>query len=120
MTVVTGHVKFEQDPPTFSKGVLTVKLSDVSLADVSSPVIAIQTQSIGAEDIGDLSFKLVPDADSVEINPKSTYSVSAHISLHPDDDPTEIRQGDYLTTHSYPVLTQGNPTSIDVEVKHIG
>ena len=120
MTIVTGQVKFQQDPPPFSNAILTVKLSDVSLADARSQVIAIHTQSVRAEDLGDLSFKLSPDDDSVEINPKATYTVSAHISLHPNDNPTEIRQGDYLTTQSYPVLTQGNPTSIDVEVKPIG
>ena len=120
MPLVTGHVKFEQDPPHFSNAVLTVKLADVSLADAQSPVIAIHTQSIGSDDINGLSFELSPDAENIEINPKSTYSVSAHLSLHPNDNPTEIRQGDYLTTQSYPVLTQGNPSTIDVEVKPIG
>jgi len=120
MTLVTGQVKFEQDPPQFSKAILTVKLADVSLADVSSQVIAIHTQSVGADDINALAFELSPDADNVEINAKATYTVSAHLSLHPNDNPTEIRQGDYLTTQSYPVLTQGNPTNLDVEVKPIG
>ena len=120
MTLVTGHVKFEQDPPKFSNAVLTVKLADVSLADAQSPVIAIQTQSVRAEDINGLTFELTPSGDAPEINPRASYSVSAHLSLHPNDNPTEIRQGDYLTTQSYPVLTQGNPSSIDVEVKHIG
>jgi hypothetical protein len=119
MPLVTGQVKFEQDPPQFSNAVLTVKLADVSLEDTPSQVIAIHTQSVGTTDKDGLRFELSPDVDSIEINPKSTYSVSAHLSLHPNDNPTEIRHGDYLTMQSYPVLTQGNPSTIDVEVKHI-
>jgi putative lipoprotein len=120
MALVTGQVKFQQEPPKFSSALLTVKLSDVSLADAPSQVIAIHTQSIGAEDINTLTFELTPNGNTPEINPKSTYSVSAHISLHPNDNPSEIRQGDYLTTQIYPVLTQGHPTTIGVEVTYIG
>jgi uncharacterized lipoprotein YbaY len=120
MPLVTGQVVFEQESPKLNHALMTVKLADVSLADAPSHVIAIHTQLVGAGDINSLTFELTPNADDIEINPKSTYSVSAHISLHPNDNPTEIRQGDYLTMQSYPVLTHGNPASIDVEVKRVG
>lgn len=120
MPLVTGQVKFQEESPKFSSAMLTVKLADVSLADAPSQVIAIHTQWVGAENINALTFELTPNGNTPEINPRSTYSVSAHISLHPNDNPSEIRQGDYLTTQIYPVLTQGNPTSIDVEVTYIG
>ncbi len=79
MSLVTGRVIFEQEPSNFAHALLTVKLADVSLADAPSPVIAIQTQSVGVEDINTLTFELTPHEDTPEINPRSTYSVSAHI-----------------------------------------
>ena len=119
MPLVTGQVVFEHEPPHFSKAVLTVKLSDVSIADAPSHVIAIHTRSVGAQDVHNLLFELSPDTSEVTIDPRATYTVSAHISLHPNDNPTEIRHGDYLTTQIYPVLTNGHASTVEVAVKRI-
>lgn len=117
MTTITGHVNLVPAPARIDNAVLTVKLENASLADAPSNVIASATQQIETNDIKSLSFELSPEA---EVDANGSYVVSAHLSLHPDDNPDEIRTGDYLTMQSYPVLTQGYASTVDIEVKRIG
>ena len=115
MLKVSGQIVFEQPPSKLDDARLTVKLEVVSLADAPSDVIATVERRIGAGDIQNLPFQLVVETDVI---PNALYNVSAHVSLHPDDDPTDIRVGDYITMQSYPVLTQENAT--EIEVKRVG
>lgn len=120
MTLVSGQVAFHGDLPNATTALLTVKLEDVSLAGMASTVVAKHQQDIDLRQTNAVTFDLSPNADSPEINPQSRYTVTAHVSLHPNDEPEDIRQGDFLTMQSYPVLTQGNPSVVTVEVKRLG
>ena len=117
MPKVTGQVVFEIPPSQIDKALQIVKLELISLADAPSSVIARFERHIGDEDISHLPFELSVDT---EVEPRGIYTVSAHVSLHPDDDPNDIRRGDYLTMQTYPVLTQGNPDNLEIVVKRVG
>lgn len=120
MTIVTGHVVFEAGTPKFDSAILTVRLQDVGLIDGPTTVLAEYSTKISYTGKGQkYEFELdLPDNDP-SIDPRSSYVVSAHVSLH-DDDPTDIKVGDFLTMQSYPVLTQGYANTVDVEVKRVG
>lgn len=115
MLKVTGQVVFEKAPSKLD-ALMTVKLELVSLADAPSATVTTFERRIHEEDIIHLPFEL--DLET-EINPQALYTVSAHISLHPEDNPSDIQRGDYITMESYPVLTQGNPHNLEVVVKQI-
>jgi len=115
MLKVTGQVVFEEAPSELD-ALMIVKLELVSLADAPSAVVATFERRIHDEDLVHLPFELELET---EVNPQALYTVSAHISLHPADNPTEIRRGDYITMESYPVVTQGNPNDVKVMVKQI-
>jgi|GEM_PF-1480181 len=120
MALVSGQVILDGEPSDVTKVILAVKLEDVSLVGMASTIVAEYQREIELSHDNPLEFEIFPDANSPVINPRSSYAVTAHVSLHPDDNPQEIRQGDYLTLQSYPVLTQGNPSIVTVEVKRIG
>lgn len=120
MALVSGQVIFDGQLPNVTDALLTVRLEDVSLAGMPSKTVATHQQKLDLTNTGSIMFELMPNADSPEINPMSSYAVTAHVSLHPEDQPEDINQGDYLTMQNYPVLTQGNPSTVIVEVKRIG
>ncbi len=120
MVLVSGQVMFNGNTPNVKKALLTVKLEDVSLVGMPSTVVAVQKEMVDLSTDNAVVFELFPTADSPVINPRSSYSVMVHVSLHPDENPDDIMQGDYLTMQSYPVLTQGNPSNVTIEVKRVG
>lgn len=120
MALVAGRVIFDGGLPTSMNGILTVRLEDVSLAGMKSELVGTYQCTVSENDIKGLDFEIHPEADSPVINPHANYVVSAHFSQHPQDNPEEIRQGDYITMQSYPVLTHGNPSTAIVELKPIG
>lgn len=120
MTLVSGHVVFEAGSPKFDSAILTVRLQDVGLSDAPATVVAEYSKKISYTGNGQkYEFELDSSEDDPGIDPLTSYVVSAHVSLH-DDDPTDIRVGDYLTMQSYPVLTLGHSDSVEVEVKRVG
>lgn len=119
MTLILGQVVFDGDTPDVDRVLLTVRLEDVSLAGMRTTIVAVHQREVDLAEDDSLRFEILPAADSPVINPRSSYAVTAHVSLHPDEQPEDIMQGDYLTVQSYPVLTQGNPSIVTVEVKLI-
>ncbi len=120
MALVTGELVFDADTLPFVGAWLIVKLEDVSLADGPAKVISVYQQDLSYDGNDPVKFQLHTNGDNSEIDPKATYNIRAHVSLHPFDEPEDIRQGDFLTMQSYPVLTQGNPDHVMVEVRRIG
>lgn len=120
MTQVTGKVVFEPDTLPFVGAWLIVKLENVSLADAPAEVITVYQQDLSFDGEESIPFTLNVNGNSTAIDPKATYNVRAHVSLHPFDAPDDVRQGDFLSMQSYPVLTQGHSDHVTVELKRIG
>lgn len=119
MAVVTGEVVFDADTLAFVGAWLIVKLQDVSLMDAPAKVLSRYQQDLSYDGSEAIKFELTLNGGA-EIDPRASYSVQAHVSLHPFDEPEDVRQGDFLSMQSYPVLTQGNPKHVTIEVKRIG
>lgn len=107
--VVSGTVTYRQRsalPPT---AVLTVKIVDVSRQDVSAPVVAEQRIDTAGKQVP-IPFDLAYDRS--KILDRNRYAVQA-----------EIRDGGrllFITDTSYPVITQGNPRSVEITVVPVG
>jgi len=105
---VTGTVSYLQRMALPSSAVIQVQLWDVSLADAPAKVIAEQKLTLGYRQVP-VSFSLT--FDPAKIDPKHTYSVNARITV----DGT-LR---FISDKSYPVLTQGKPSQVEVIVKPV-
>ncbi len=102
---VTGTVTYLQRIALPPDAELKVTLEDISLQDVAAGVIAEQT--FPAKD------KQVPLAFAIEYDPKvieekHSYSVRAEICIG--------GERKFVTMQSYPVLTKGAPSNVDVIV----
>lgn len=115
MSSVTVNVAFDSQPVINESGMLVIKLEDVSILDSSSITIAQLRHPLTDQSFDNLTFQLTTDQ---ALDSWSTYTVSAHLSLH--DDVSDIRRGDYITMQSYPVLTQGNPDEVEIILKRVG
>jgi putative lipoprotein len=102
-TAVSGTVSYLQRIAMPPEAVLIVQLQDVSQADASAKVISEQKITFGQRQVP-IPFELT--FDPAKIDPKHTYSVSARILAGND-----VR---FISDKSYPVLTQGNPSKVDV------
>lgn len=100
---VSGSVTYRQRIVMPPDAVLTVRVEDVSRADVRAPVLAEMRETFDARQVP-IAFSLkVPGA---AIDPRFSYAVRATITVD-----GKLR---FTTTRSYPVLTRGAPNQIDL------
>jgi uncharacterized lipoprotein YbaY len=100
---VTGSVTYRERIALPSSAVVTVQLLDISVQDAPATVLAEQVINANGQQVP-FSFSLTYDTS--RIMPNGTYSVRA-----------TIRDGDQLlftTTETYLVITQGNPTNVEI------
>jgi len=83
-----------------------VALQDVSRADAPATVVAEEKFELGNRQVP-LPFAL--HFNPAKIDPKHTYSVSARVMIG-----TESK---FMTDKPYPILTQGNPSKVDLILK---
>jgi uncharacterized lipoprotein YbaY len=105
---VTGTVTYRPRIAMPPNAVLEVTLVDVSRADVPGIVLASQSAIFGERQVP-IPFELVYDPD--QIDPRFSYAVQARIVVD--------GQLQLITTSRFPVITQGNPTSLEVEVEPV-
>ncbi|MBD2022498.1 YbaY family lipoprotein, partial [Leptolyngbya sp. FACHB-36] len=103
--VVTGTVFYLQRIALPPSAVVEVKLLDVSRPDAPAVTIAEQTLPTKGKQVP-ISFSLT--YDPTKILPTHDYVVQARILV--DGSPR------WINTSRYAVITQGNPTQVDVRV----
>ena len=106
--MVVGAVTYRQRIALPTNAKLVVKLEDVSLADAPSITIAEETIIINERQVP-IPFTLA--YNTAEIVSRNRYSVRA-----------QIFYGDQLrwtSTTAYPVITQNNPTEVEIQLEQI-
>ena len=101
---VTGAVMYLQRIALSPEAVMEVKLVDVSRAD--APAETLAEQRITSP--GQVPVKFEISYDPSKIDPRHTYAVQARI--------TEGGRLRFISTRSYPVITRGNPNTIEIRV----
>lgn len=107
--VVSGTVTYRQRMALPSTAVLTVKLVDVSRVDAPSITISEQRIETAGKQVP-FSFDMAYDRSKIQ--ERNRYAVQA-----------EIRDGGrllFISDTSYPVITQGNPRSVEITVVPVG
>jgi hypothetical protein len=110
--LLSGHIYFADDTKPFT-GTLRVVLEDVGRMDVAAPVIAESTQENFRYEGKPVSYTLRGD---VPTDGAHRLNVRVHVSRDGSED---FKSGDYITTESYPALTPGSPSQLDVKVQAI-
>lgn len=106
--VVSGTVNYLQRMALPTNAVIQVQLLDVSLVDAAAKVMAEESINLGQRQVP-VPFSLHFDAAKIDV--KHRYSVSAKITL----------DGKlwFISGRLYPVLTEGNPTHVDLILKQV-
>jgi len=106
---VTGTVTYLQRIALPDDAVVEVKLLDISLADAEA--VTISEQTIANPGQVPNPFELLYDPQ--DIDPRNTYSVQVRITNG---------AGDliFINTSAFLVLTQGNPSTVEVTVEPVG
>ncbi len=105
---VTGNVVYRQRIALPPSATVEVKLLDVSRADAPAITIAEQTIITNGKQVP-IPFTL--PYNPAQINPRSTYAVQARILID-----GQLR---WISTSRYAVITQGNPTNLEVLVQPV-
>jgi len=114
MTTISGHIHFPEGTPAFSGATVHVVLEDTSMMDAPAPVLTeYNLTKVTYQSGTTIGFTF----NSITLNEQVRYNIRVHVSLNGNN---TIQQGDYITMQSYPVLTQELPTTINVEVRHVG
>jgi uncharacterized lipoprotein YbaY len=106
---VTGTITSRQRIALPEDAVVTINLADVSLADAKA--ITIGEQTITNPGQVPIPFKVHYDPD--DIDPRFTYAIQVRIT----DGSGKLL---FTNTSSYPVITHGNPSIMDVIVEPTG
>jgi uncharacterized lipoprotein YbaY/heat shock protein HslJ len=105
---VTGTVTYRQRIALPDNAVILVQLLDVSFADAQAPVLGEQEiQAAGRQ----VPFEFAISYDPAAIDPRYSYAVSATITVD-----GQLR---YTSTTRYDVITQGNPTTVEIVVEPV-
>jgi hypothetical protein len=110
---ISGSVVFAEPIPA-GGGTVHVLLEDTSRADAAATVVAEAVEPLSkALAAGEqLAFRLtVPEVDD-----RARYGIRVHVDCSGSG---EVSAGDRISTRAYPVLTQGAPHHVDVEVVKI-
>jgi hypothetical protein len=113
---VTGTIEFAGSPPTVgASAVLRVNVEEVTRADARANVVARQTVPAqllltGGREARRFSIA-VADVESTK-----SYRLRIHLDL---DGNGSIGQGDYVSTQSYPVITNGAPLEVIVTLNPV-
>ena len=105
---VTGTVTYSQRIALPPEATVVVKLEDVSRADAPSTVVAEQHIATAGQQVP-IPFKLVYDPADIEA--RNRYVVRAQI-FYGDDLA-------WTSTTAYPVITQDNPTEVEIQVEQV-
>ncbi len=105
---VTGTVTYLPRIAMPPNAVLEVSLIDVSRADAPAITLASQSMVFGDRQVP-LPFELVYNPD--QIDPRLSYAVQARILVD-----GELR---FINTSRFAVITQGNPTTVEVIVDRV-
>lgn len=106
---VTGTISYLDRSALPDNAEITLQLADVSRQDVAATVIAEQKFTSGGKQVP-FPFELA--YDPAKIDDRFTYAVQATITI----DGKLV----YRNTQSYPVITQGRPSNVDVVVQRVG
>ncbi|HKQ74316.1 MAG TPA: YbaY family lipoprotein [Blastocatellia bacterium] len=112
---VSGRIWFDDAAGQFSGATLRVKLEEVSRADAPARELSQLVISNCSHSPGEPPVDFILTADPIE--PNKRYEVRAHLDI---DGSGQYAAGDQITTHSYPVLTQGYPDTVDLRLQRIG
>jgi len=113
--LVSGEIVFGEGNEAFSGATAYVRLEDVSRADAPSDVVAeqvIRQVKYQPGQTGRLAFDLRGSTH----HEHARYIVSAHVDVDGDG---QVSRGDYVTMQSYPVLTQGYPRLVSVQLRKV-
>ncbi|MFC2052945.1 Gmad2 immunoglobulin-like domain-containing protein [Chloroflexota bacterium] len=105
---VTGTVTYMQRIPLPEDAVVEVKLLDISIADAEA--VTISEQTIANPGQVPIPFELLYDPQ--DIDPRNTYSVQVRITNGAED-------LIFINTSAFLVLTQGNPSTVEVIVEPV-
>lgn len=106
---VTGTVTYLERIALPPNAVVIVRLVDVSRADAPAVILVEQQIATNGKQV---PFAFTLTYDPARIDPRSTYAVQARIEVD--------GQLWFVTTERYAVITQGNPTQIEVIVRRTG
>ena len=112
--IVSGEIVLA--PEQLPAGPVTVvaRVEDVSRADAPSSVVGEQVQTVELRRGSPVPFAIEVPAD--RIDSRRHYAVSVHVDVSGSG---EVTKGDLLTTQSYPVVTFGYPSRVQVHVHRI-
>ena len=111
---VSGTVLLSEAAPEAPGAVARIFVEEVSRADAAATIVArleIPGAVLRAAG-GTLPFSLAVE----RIDPAKRYAVRIHIDADGDG---RIGAGDHVSTESYPVITQGADTHVEVRVGRI-
>lgn len=106
---VSGTAGYRQRIAMPPEAILTVRVEDVSRADVAAPVLAETSEAFGDRQVPIAYSLKVP---GTAVDPKRAYTVRATITVD-----GKMR---FATTRSYPVLTRGAPDKVDLLLDAVG
>ena len=111
---VSGSVVFSDAAPETPGAVAHILVEEVTRADApATPAARMTISSVALRATGhNLPFSLAIDG----IDPAKRYALRVHVDANGDG---QVGAGDHVSTRSYPVVTQGAPSHVQVRVHRI-
>ena len=114
---VNGKIRFSALKRPLQNAVVQIRLDDVTVTDARAKTLArAEAGPCSAKAGEDCRLPFAIEVNDADIDPRARYVIAAHADLDGDG---EVSRGDYVTMQSYPVLTRGYPTNVDLELREV-
>jgi hypothetical protein len=115
MPNITGRIKIQSNQKPSKNTTVYIRLIDTTDQDAAAIIMTEQIlPNIIWSAVGDLGLAFELSAE--DIVPTRRYEISVLVDCDGDG---QLSDGDFYTTQSYPVLTQGFPHHIEIHVSQI-
>jgi uncharacterized lipoprotein YbaY len=112
---VRGRIALPPEIPAEKARAVVVQVEDVSRMDAPSEVLAQQRfENVDLEEGGELPFEVQVPADLVD--QRRRYSMRVHVDVNGTGN---VTKGDYVSTASYPVLTEGDDDFLVITARRV-
>jgi Type III secretion system lipoprotein chaperone (YscW) len=113
---VSGEIRFPSLKRALSDLAIRIRVDDVTRAGAAARTAAVKLIRVSTDPAAPAAIRYFVEIPDERVDARARYVVAAHTDLDGDG---QLSRGDFTTTASHPVLTQGYSDTANLDLYEI-